>query len=62
MFSGRCSSAFRVTSSRAPPGSWESILKPGLFSVLSHLGTMHFVQLAHALSLHDVCDWLRLKA
>lgn len=31
-------------------------------SVLSHLGTMLFVQLAHALSLNDVCDWLRLKA
>jgi hypothetical protein len=30
-------------------------------SVLSHLGTMLFVQLAHALSLNDVCDWLRLK-
>jgi hypothetical protein len=32
------------------------------FSVLSHLGTMVFVPLAHALSLNDVCDWLRLKA
>jgi hypothetical protein len=32
------------------------------YSVLSHLGTMIFVQLAHALSLNDVCDWLRLKA
>ena len=32
------------------------------YSVLSHLGTMLFVQLAHALSLNDVCDWLRLKA
>jgi hypothetical protein len=32
------------------------------FSVMSHLGTMIFVQLAHALSLNDVCDWLRLKA
>jgi hypothetical protein len=27
-----------------------------------HFGTMVFVQLAHALSLNDVCDWLRLKA
>ena len=32
------------------------------YSVLSHLGTMLFAQLAHALSLNDVCDWLRLKA
>lgn len=32
------------------------------YSVISHLGTMLFVQLAHALSLNDVCDWLRLKA
>jgi hypothetical protein len=32
------------------------------FSVLSHLGAMIFVQLAHALSLNDVCDWLHLKA
>lgn len=32
------------------------------FSVFSHLATMIFVQLAHALSLNDVCDWLRLKA
>ena len=37
-------------------------LKARTFSVLSHLGTMLFVQLAHALSLNDVCDWLRLKA
>jgi hypothetical protein len=36
--------------------------KARTFSVLSHLGTMIFVQLAHALSLNDVCDWLRLKA
>ena len=36
--------------------------KARTFSVLSHLGTMVFVQLAHALSLNDVCDWLRLKA
>lgn len=32
------------------------------FSVMSHLGTMIFAQLAHALSLNDLCDWLRLKA
>ena len=32
------------------------------FSVWSHLATMVFVQLAHALSLNDVCDWLRMKA
>lgn len=31
------------------------------FSVWSHMGAMVFVQLAHALSLNDVCDWLRLK-
>lgn len=31
-------------------------------SMLSHLGTMLFVQLAHALSLNDVCDWLWFKA
>lgn len=37
-------------------------LKARTYSVLSHLGTMLFVQLAHALSLNDVCDWLRLKA
>lgn len=37
-------------------------LKARSYSVLSHLGTMLFVQLAHALSLNDVCDWLRLKA
>lgn len=32
------------------------------YSVVSHLGAMLFVQLAHALSINDVCDWLRLKA
>lgn len=32
------------------------------FTVWSHLATMVFVQLAHALSLNDVCDWLRLKS
>lgn len=37
-------------------------VKARTYSVLSHLGTMIFVQLAHALSLNDVCDWLRLKA
>ena len=36
--------------------------KARTYTVLSHLGTMLFVQLAHALSLNDVCDWLRLKA
>lgn len=36
-------------------------LKARTYSVLSHLGTMIFAQLAHALSLNDVCDWLRLK-
>jgi len=37
-------------------------VKDRTYSVLSHLGTMLFAQLAHALSLNDVCDWLRLKA
>jgi hypothetical protein len=32
------------------------------FSVLSHLASMLFAQLSHAISLNDVCDWLRLKA
>jgi hypothetical protein len=36
--------------------------KARTFSVWSHLATMVFVQLAHALSLNDVCDWLQLKA
>lgn len=36
-------------------------LKARTYSVLSHLGTMIFAQLAHALSLNDICDWLRLK-
>jgi len=31
------------------------------FSVWSHMAAMIFVQLAHALSLNDACDWLRLK-
>lgn len=32
------------------------------FSVTSHLAAMLFAQLAHAMILNDVCDWLRLKA
>lgn len=32
------------------------------FSARSHVAAMLFAQLAHALSLNDVCDWLRLKA
>ena len=36
--------------------------KARTYTVFSHLGTMLFVQLAHALSLNDVCDCLRLKA
>ena len=32
------------------------------FSVTSHLAAMLFAQLAHAIGLNDVCDWLRLKA
>lgn len=32
------------------------------FCVLSHMSAMIFLQLNHALSLNDVCDWLRLKA
>jgi hypothetical protein len=35
--------------------------KARTFSVLSHLGTMIFAQFARALSLNDICDWLRLK-
>jgi hypothetical protein len=31
------------------------------YSVWSHLAAMVFVQLAHAFSLNDVSDWLRLK-
>ena len=37
-------------------------VKARTYSVLSHLGTMLFAQLSHALSLNDVCDWLRLQA
>ncbi|MCX6894063.1 MAG: IS4 family transposase [Verrucomicrobia bacterium] len=36
--------------------------KARTFSVLSHLTAMLFAQLSHAISLNDVCDWLRLKA
>jgi hypothetical protein len=32
------------------------------FSVFSHLAAMLFAQLAHAISLNDICDWLRLRA
>jgi len=32
------------------------------FSVLSHLSSMLFAQLSHAMGLNDVCDWLRFKA
>ena len=36
-------------------------LKARSFSVFSHLGAMLFAQLTHAIGLHDVCDWLRMK-
>ena len=36
--------------------------KTRTFSVFSHMPAMIFVQLAHAPSLNDVCDWIRLKA
>jgi len=36
--------------------------KARTFSVLSHLSAMLFAQLAHAMGLNDVCDWLRLKS
>jgi hypothetical protein len=36
--------------------------KARTFSVTSHLAAMLFAQLAHAISLNDVCDWLRMKA
>ncbi len=36
--------------------------KARTFSAYSHLGAMFFAQLAHAFSLNDVCDWLRMKA
>ena len=32
------------------------------FSVTSHLAAMLFAQLAHAIGLNDLCDWLRMKA
>ena len=35
--------------------------KARTFSVLSHLAAMLFAQLSHAISLNDVCNWLRLK-
>jgi hypothetical protein len=37
------------------------LAKARRYNVLSHSGTMLFVQLSHALSLSDVCDRLRLK-
>jgi hypothetical protein len=37
-------------------------IKARTFSFLSHLAAMLFAQLSHAISLNDVCDWLRLKA
>jgi hypothetical protein len=36
--------------------------KARTFSVTSHLATMILAQLARAVGLNDVCDWLRLKA
>ncbi len=36
--------------------------KARTFSVLSHVAAMFFAQLSLAISLNDVCDWLRLKA
>ncbi len=36
--------------------------KARTFSVTSHLATMLFAQLTHAIGLNDVCDWMRLKA
>ena len=36
--------------------------KSRTFRVFCNMSAMIFVQLAHALSLNDVCDWLRLKA
>lgn len=37
-------------------------VKARTFSVTSHLASMLFAQLSHAIGLNDVCDWLRLKA
>jgi hypothetical protein len=36
--------------------------KARTFSVLSHVAAMLFAQLSHAISLNDICDWLRLRA
>jgi hypothetical protein len=36
--------------------------KARTFSVTSHLAAMLFAQLAHAIGLNDLCDWLRMKA
>jgi hypothetical protein len=36
--------------------------KARTFTVLSHVASMLFAQLSHAISLNDVCDWFRLKA
>ncbi len=36
--------------------------KARTFSVTSHLASMLFAQLSHAIGLNDVCDWLRLKS
>ncbi len=36
--------------------------KARTFSVTSHLATMLFAQLTHAIGLNNVCDWMRLKA
>ena len=36
--------------------------KARTFSVMSHLTAMLFAQLTGAISLNDVCDWLRMKA
>lgn len=36
--------------------------KARTFSVWSHLVTMCFVQFVHAVSLNDVCDWMRARA
>jgi hypothetical protein len=35
--------------------------KARAFCVFSHLCSMLFAQLTHAVGLNDVCDWLRLK-
>lgn len=36
--------------------------KARTFSVRSHLHSMLFAQLTHAIGLNDVCDWLKMKA